>query len=124
MALFKRQTSNFVIIDDQSPTLWSAFQGNWTHYPGDGFYNDTLTTTPTPGGNFVFQFSGIQIVYYAWPCRVVLTLVAEIGTQAWLYGALMNITSPDGEYITYPTADYKVDGAPSESSPVLLPDKT
>ena len=41
--------------------------------------------------------------------------MVETGTQAWLYGNLLdaNITQ-DGHFITYPTADYLVDGNPGK----------
>jgi len=72
MALLKRQ-ANFAIFDDQSSTVWSSYVGNWSHYPAQGFNNDTVTATPTPGASLSFTFSGTQVVY-AWPCYVVLIL--------------------------------------------------
>jgi hypothetical protein len=42
----------------------------------------------------------------------------------WLYGSMMNFTVVDGPALYIPTADYKVDDAPGESSSVALFDKT
>lgn len=39
-----------------------------------------------------------------------------IGTQAWLLGGLLNITDASGEILSYPTADYQIDGFSGESS--------
>src|ERR1700760_2109003 len=39
----------------------------------------------------------------------------ESGTQVWLYGGLTDITNVDGEYLSYPTAEYTLDGYPGES---------
>ena len=41
--------------------------------------------------------------------------MVEIGSQAWLYGGLMNGTDANGQILLYPIADYKVDGVPGES---------
>jgi len=89
MALLKRQAVTFEVFDDQSPTLWGSYVGNWTHYSNDGFNNNTITATPNPGASLSFSFSG---------------------SQAWLYGGLMNVTTPGGPMTNYPTADYKIDG--------------
>jgi hypothetical protein len=105
---------DFVVFDDWSLTLRNSYVGNWTHYPVEGFNNDTITATPTPGASISFNFSGIQIVY-AWPRCVVLMLMMEIGSRAWLYGGVLNVTSADGQMDSYPTAEYKVDGASGES---------
>jgi hypothetical protein len=75
MALFKRQTSDFVIVDDQSLTPLLSFYGNWTQYQYSDprLYNGTLTKTITREASLNFSFSGIQVVY-ARPCYVLLTL--------------------------------------------------
>ena len=62
MALLRRQAANYEIFDDQSPTLWGSYVGNWTHYTQNGFNNDTVTATPTPGASLTFTFSGTQVV--------------------------------------------------------------
>jgi len=62
MALIKRQTVSYEIFDDQSPTLWNAFVGNWTRYSEEGFNNNTVTATPTPGASLSFTFSGTWVV--------------------------------------------------------------
>jgi hypothetical protein len=46
--------------------------------------------------------------------------MAEIGSQAWLYGGLENDTDVDGQIVSYPTADYKVDGASGKSQVASL----
>jgi hypothetical protein len=88
MSLIKRQAINYEIYDDQSPTLWNSFSGNWTRYEQDGFNNNTVTATPTPGAYVSFTFSG---------------------SQAWLYGGLLT-NATNNQIVSYPTADYKVDG--------------
>ena len=113
MALLKRQDVTFEIFDDQSPTLWNSFVGNWTRYSAQNFNNDTVTATPTPGASLSFTFSGTQIVY-AWSCCVVLMSV-KTGSEAWLYGGLLNVTTANVQITSYPTADYKVDGVSGES---------
>ena len=62
MALIKRQTVSYEIYDDQSPTLWNSFSGNWTRYQEQGFNNNTITATPTPGAYVSFTFSGASVV--------------------------------------------------------------
>jgi hypothetical protein len=50
-------------------------------------------------------------------CLIVLpgTDVAVVsGSQAWLYGGLLNVTNDNGTFLSYPTADYKVDGVSGE----------
>lgn len=116
MSLIKRQTINFEIFDDQSPTLWNSFVGNWTRYEFEGFNNDTLTATPTPGSSLSFSFAGLLA---HWPLVVLggTNLVMRTGTQAWLYGGLLNDTSSGAQNISYPTADYKIDGFSGEFLP-------
>ena len=41
-------------------------------------------------------------------------ILMEPGTQVWLYGGLLNITNAAGEYLSYPTAEYTLDGYPGE----------
>ena len=41
--------------------------------------------------------------------------MVEIGSQAWLYGGLVNGANASGPILYYPTADYKIDGVPGES---------
>ena len=62
MALLKRQSVTYQIFDDQSPTMWNSFVGNWTRYPADGFNNNTITATPTTGASLSFSFSGTKVV--------------------------------------------------------------
>lgn len=64
MALLKRQTITYEIFDDQSPTLWGSFVGNWTrNHDEDGdFNNSTYTSTATPGASLSFTFSGTKVV--------------------------------------------------------------
>lgn len=80
MALLKRQDLTFEVFDDQSPTLWNSFVGNWTRYSAQNFNNDTVTATPTPGASVSFTFSGAPIVY-AWPYRIVLMLGRKQGLR-------------------------------------------
>jgi hypothetical protein len=63
MALFKRQTTNYTIIDDQSPILLNSYVGNWTHLAIQGYWQNTATITATPGASLSFTFSGIQTAY-------------------------------------------------------------
>lgn len=63
MALFRRQVVDPQIYDDQSPTLSGLFVGNWTPYTRDGYKNNTLTATATPGASLSFTFLGV----YRWP---------------------------------------------------------
>ena len=42
-------------------------------------------------------------------------VMMEIGSQAWLYGGLLNVTTANGEITSYPIADYKIDGVSGES---------
>jgi hypothetical protein len=46
--------------------------------------------------------------------------MTETGSQAWLYGGLVNSTDADGQIVSYPTADYKVDGVSGELQVALL----
>lgn len=41
-------------------------------------------------------------------------VLTETGTRAWLCGGILNITNGNGTYISYPTADYKIDGVSGE----------
>jgi hypothetical protein len=48
-----------------------------------------------------------------------------IGTRVWVYGGLAsNATDANGDFITYPTANYAVGPGICESPPVVLLDKT
>jgi hypothetical protein len=94
MALLKRQSVTYEIFDDQGPTLWNSYVGNWTGYPFQGAINNTVTATPTLGASLSFTFSG---------------------SQAFLYGGLLNGSSVNGQIITYPVADYKIDGVSAGS---------
>jgi len=85
---------NFEVFDDQSPTLWNSFVGNWTRGLANGFNNNTITATPTIGASLSFTFAG---------------------SQAWLYGALLNVTDANGELTSYPTAEYSIDGVSAGS---------
>jgi len=97
MALLRRQTFTVEIYDDQSPQLENDFVGNWTRgtYGKNIFYNNTITETPTPGSTFSVTFSG---------------------SQAWVYGGVLNNTNPDGStFLGFATASYLVDGYSSGS---------
>jgi hypothetical protein len=51
--------------------------------------------------------------------------MVEIGSRADIYGCLLSVaTDASGNLITYPIADYKVDGVSGESPQVSLLDKT
>ena len=63
---------NFEIFDDQSPTLWGSFVGNWTRESVDGFNNKTVTATTTPGASLSFTFTGAQVVRAWSPCVVLM----------------------------------------------------
>ena len=41
--------------------------------------------------------------------------MTEIGSQAWLYGALSNASITGGNITSYPTADYQIDDSLGES---------
>jgi hypothetical protein len=112
MVLTRRQDVDFKAFDDQSPTLWNSYAGNWTHYANPGFFNKTATATPTPGASLTFTFAGAQIVG-ARLCGTDVTMGA--GSQAWLYGGLLDITTVDGNILSCPTADYRVDGVSGKS---------
>ena len=114
MALLRRQAVSLEIFDDQSPVLWNSYVGNWTHYSIDGFENGTVTATPTPGASLSFTFSGTHVAY-AFVILRSTHVMAETGSQAWLYGGLLNITSANGQILSYPTADYRIDGTSGES---------
>lgn len=66
-------TTVYVTSDDQSPTVWGSFVGNWSRNTtaGDGFDNYTYTATQTPGASFSFSFAGLQVVYPR-PCPMIL----------------------------------------------------
>ena len=49
----------FEVFDDQSPSLWNSYVGNWSHYPYPGANNGTVTATATPGASLSFNFSGM-----------------------------------------------------------------
>jgi hypothetical protein len=93
MALLKRQTISYEVFDDQSPFLMNSYVGDWTHTTYAGFNNDTITLTATPGASFSYTFTG---------------------TQAWLYGGLFNTSTNGQQILTYPTADYQIDGVSGE----------
>jgi len=113
MALINRQTINLEIFDDQSATLLNSFVGNWTHYEFEGFNNNTITATPTPGASLSFTFAGV-LGRWSFVALGGTDPIMETGTQAWLYGGLLNNTSPGGN-VSYPTADYQIDGFSCES---------
>ena len=62
MVLSKRQVVNSEVYDDQSPTMFGLFEGNWTRYLHEGSNNNTLTATPTPGASLSFTFTGARVV--------------------------------------------------------------
>ena len=107
MALFNRQVLDPGVYDDQSPTLLGLFVGNWTRYPREGFNNNTLTATLTPGASLSFTFTG------AWAIALVASggtnSIMETGSQARLYGALVE------QSFGYPIAEYKIDGFSGKS---------
>lgn len=119
MALTRRQniTSNYVIFDDQSPALWDSYVGNWARddHLSSTYYNNTLTATSTPGDSFTFTYTGTHVIG-SWLSYVVLTLLG-IGSYAILVGSLSNATTTEGNkfFLSYPTADYIVDGVICES---------
>lgn len=95
MTLLNARDLSETVVDDRSPTLWNSYVGNWTKsFDGNytKYYQGTYTATSSPGDSFSFTFSGIQ---------------------AFLGGGLFNANvSQDGHFISYPTADYLVDGNP------------
>jgi hypothetical protein len=98
MSLLRRQTTfTLVVYDDQSKVLYDSYSGNWTRatYGNKIFYNDTITETPNPGASFSLSFQG---------------------SQAWIYGGVLNNSNPDGTtFLGFPTASYMIDGYPSGS---------
>jgi hypothetical protein len=80
MTLNRRQSIVFNVIDDQSPTLWGLYVGNWTHFIADQFNNGTLTSTPTQGDSLTIPFAGTQVID-SWLCCVALTLRLEQGLR-------------------------------------------
>lgn len=115
MAFLKRQATDFVIVDDQSLGIWYSSVGNWTHFSYQGANNNTLTATQTPGASISFGFTGADRLRLAVLCGT--DVVVEIGTKAWLYGSLVNVTSVDNQPFFYPAADYEVDNNSGESPP-------
>ena len=73
MAFIGPQDTYPNVFDDQSPTLWNSYVGNWTHSTYPGARNGTATVTSIPGASLTFTFTGTQIVD-RWLCCVVLTL--------------------------------------------------
>ena len=63
MALLRRQSIDYQYFDDQDPFIWGDFAGQWIRYTAEGFYNNTLTSTSTPGASISFTFSGMRVVY-------------------------------------------------------------
>jgi hypothetical protein len=68
--------------------------------------------------------------FFRYPDRLRLAVLrgtdvmAEIGSRAWLFGALVStLTDANGQAVTYPTADYKIDGVLGESPPATPLDK-
>ena len=61
--VFGRQVVNPEVYDDQSPALLDKFEGNWTRHLHEGFSNNTLTATQTPGASLSFTFRGAWIVH-------------------------------------------------------------
>ena len=115
MAFLERQATDFVIVDDQSLGIWYSSVGNWTHFSYQGANNNTLTATQTPGASISFGFTGADRLRLAVLCGT--DVVVEIGTKAWLYGSLVNVTSVDNQPFFYPAADYEVDNNSGESPP-------
>lgn len=58
MVILRRQVVAYKVFDDQSPELLGKYEGNWTRYARQGFYNNTFTATPTLGDTLSFTFSG------------------------------------------------------------------
>jgi len=94
MALLRRQTAALEIFDDQGPVMWGSIAGNWSHFDAEGFYNNTVTGTPTPGASLSFTFSG---------------------SQAWLYGAIAKSNVVNGQIVSYPAAEYLIDDGKADS---------
>jgi len=65
------------------------------------------------------SFPLLHFLRYTACLRLVILIdpnvMVETGSQAWLYGGLLNITSSNGEIVSYPTADYRIDGASGKS---------
>ena len=75
MSFAKRQGVSFITFDDQSVELWSSYVGNWTHYNNvQGFNNNTVTLTPTPGSSLSFSFTGMRIVSLPFILLCLMTL--------------------------------------------------
>ena len=124
MALLGSRDISETQVDDQSPTLHNSYVGNWTHYY-DGnttkWYFGTYTATTNPGDSFSFDFSGTSTIY-GWLCLRANT-TTRTGTQLWLYGGVSDANiAPDGSFISYPNANYWLDGSPGEfiSRPPLV----
>lgn len=116
MALLRRQSPTYTSLDDQGPEMWGSFAGNWTHNttPSQGFYNYTFTATQTPGASLSFHFSGMQTSRLSSTVFYGTYIMVEVGSQAWIYGS-RTANGTNGVIISYPTADYTIDGASGES---------
>ena len=118
MMLLSNRDVSQTYVDDQSPTLSNSYVGHWTRYHDGNYtkwYLGTYTATSTPGDSFSFTFSGTPVIYDRF-CFRGTDAMTEIGIQAALYGGLSNSNvSEDGSFISYPTADYLLDGSPGES---------
>jgi hypothetical protein len=118
MALIRQQITNTEVIDDQSPTLWESYVGNWTHHTKPGYNNGTITTTSTPGASFTFTFTGTQIVD-CWLCCVVLTLRWEQGLRR---RSTVAYRTPTQKEISFPgqPSNTKLTGVPVSHSLGML----
>lgn len=96
MALSNKRDLSETFVDDQSATLRNNWVGDWAKtYDGNftKYYLGTYTAATKAGPSFTFSF---------------------VGTEAWLHGALNNTSlTQDGHFVSYPTAEYVVDGVPA-----------